>query len=109
MASEKVIHIKNETEFDQLIGGNAPVLADFWATWCGPCRMLAPTIDELAADFEGRAVVCKVDVDENPALAERYRVMNIPTLLVFKNGELLDKSIGARPKALLAKMLEKAL
>ena len=88
---------------------NHLALVDFWATWCGPCRMIAPIVEEIADEYAGKVVVAKVDVDEQGELAQRYRIMNIPTLLVFKRGEVVDKAIGARPKAALEQMLDKAL
>ncbi|MBQ6146347.1 MAG: thioredoxin [Clostridia bacterium] len=109
MANENVLHIGSEEAFDQLIAGETPVLVDFWATWCGPCRMIAPIVEEIADEYAGKVVVAKVDVDEQGELAQRYRIMNIPTLLVFKRGEVVDKAIGARPKAALEQMLDKAL
>ena len=109
MANENVIHIGSEEAFDKLIAGETPVLVDFWATWCGPCRMIAPIVEEIAAQYADKVVVAKVDVDEMGSLAQRYRIMNIPTLMVFKQGEAVDKAIGARPKAALEQMLNKAL
>ena len=109
MANENVIHIGSEEAFDKLMAGDAPVLVDFWATWCGPCRMIAPILEELADQYAGKVVVAKVDVDEMGELAQRFRVMNIPTLLLFKEGQIVDKAIGARPKAALEQMLNKAL
>ena len=109
MANENVIHIGSEEAFDKLIAGDTPVLVDFWATWCGPCRMIAPIVEEIANEYAGKVVVAKVDVDEMGELAQRYRVMNIPTLMLFKQGQLVDKAIGARPKAALEQMLNKAL
>ena len=109
MANDNVIHIGSEEAFDKLITGDTPVLVDFWATWCGPCRMIAPIVEELAAQYAGKAIVAKVDVDEMGELAQRYRIMNIPTLLVFRQGQMVDKAIGARPKAALEQMLNKAL
>ena len=109
MANENVIHIGSEEAFDQLIAGDTPVLVDFWATWCGPCRMIAPIVEEIANVYAGKAIVAKVDVDEQGELAQRYRVMNIPTLMLFKQGQLVDKAIGARPKVALEQMLNKAL
>ena len=109
MANENVIHIGSEEAFDKLMGGDAPVLVDFWATWCGPCRMIAPIVEEIANEYAGKVVVAKVDVDEMGELAQRYRIMNIPTLMLFKQGQLVDKAIGARPKAALEQMLNKAL
>ena len=109
MTNENVIHIGSEEAFDKLIAGDTPVLVDFWATWCGPCRMIAPIVEELADQYAGKAVVAKVDVDDMGELAQRYRIMNIPTLLLFKKGEIVDKAIGARPKSALEQMLSKAL
>lgn len=98
-----------QARFDAVIAGDKPVLVDFFATWCGPCRMIAPSIEELAAEFEGRAVVGKVDVDEVPALAQRYGVMSIPTLIVLKGGKVVEQAIGARGKADIAAMIERHL
>ena len=109
MANDNIIHIGSEEAFDQLIAGDTPVLVDFWATWCGPCRMIAPIVEEIAAQYADKVIVAKVDVDEQGELAQRYRIMNIPTLLLFKGGEIVDKAIGARPKAALEQMLNKAL
>ena len=109
MANENVLHIGSEETFDKLIAGDVPVLVDFWATWCGPCRMLAPIVEEIANEYTGKVVVAKVDVDEQGELAQRYRIMNIPTLMLFKQGQLVDKAIGARPKAALEQMLNKVL
>ena len=109
MANENVIHIGSEEAFDKLVAGDTPVLVDFWATWCGPCRMIAPIVEEIANEYAGKVVVAKVDVDEMGELAQRYRIMNIPTLMLFKQGQLVDKAIGARPKAALEQMLNKAL
>ena len=109
MANENVIHIGSEEAFDKLMAGDTPVLVDFWATWCGPCRMIAPIVEEIANEYAGKVVVAKVDVDEQGELAQRYRIMNIPTLMLFRQGQLVDKAIGARPKAALEQMLNKAL
>ena len=109
MANENVIHIGSEEAFDKLMAGDTPVLVDFWATWCGPCRMIAPIVEEIANEYAGKVVIAKVDVDEMGELAQRYRIMNIPTLMLFKQGQLVDKAIGARPKAALEQMLNKAL
>ena len=109
MANNNVIHIGSEEAFDTLITGDVPVLVDFWATWCGPCRMIAPIVEEIATQYADKVIVAKVDVDEQGELAQRYRIMNIPTLLLFKQGEIVDKAIGARPKAALEQMLNKAL
>ena len=87
--------------FASLKAGNLPLVVDFWATWCGPCRMIAPIIEELAADFDGQIVVGKCDVEENDDLAAEFGIRDIPTILFFKNGEIVDKRIGAQPKAKL--------
>ena len=87
--------------FASLKAGNLPLVVDFWATWCGPCRMIAPIIEELAADFDGQIVVGKCDVEENDDLAAEFGIRNIPTILFFKNGEIVDNLIGAQPKAKL--------
>lgn len=92
--------------FDELVlGAQKPVLVDFWAPWCGPCRMVSPIVDEIAEERDD-IIVGKVNVDEQPELAARFGVMSIPTLLVFKNGELANKAVGARPKEDLLKLLE---
>lgn len=90
---------------NEVLGSDVPVLVDFWATWCGPCRMLAPVIEEIARDYEGRVKVGKINVDEEPALAARYNVSSIPTVIVFKNGVIANKSVGFRPKAQIEALL----
>ena len=91
----------------EVLGSDVPVLVDFWATWCMPCRMLAPVIEEIASENEGKIKVVKVNVDENPDLARKYRVMSSPTVLVFKNGELTATSVGVDSKENILKLLEK--
>lgn len=98
--------ILNNNNFDETIK-NGVVLVDFWAMWCGPCKMLAPNVEEIAKEYEGRAVVGKVDVDENPDLAERFGIMSIPALFVFVNGEVKEKLIGYRLKMQIAEVLDK--
>ena len=96
-----------DSNFKELVlESEKPVLVDFWATWCGPCRAIAPVIDELHAELEGRAVIGKVNVDENSNTPSTYGVRNIPTLLVFKNGDIVDKVIGNQPKSKLLEILE---
>jgi thioredoxin len=97
-----------DATFDQVIGsvGAKPVLVDAWAAWCGPCRMIAPTIESLAVESNGRWVVGKLDVDSNPVTAQRYRIASIPTLLIFKNGQLAEQLVGLQPKQALQARLE---
>jgi thioredoxin 1 len=101
----KTVELTDST-FDEIIKGEKPVLVDFWAEWCGPCKMIGPVVEELATDYEGKAVVAKLNVDENPQITARFGVRSIPTLLVFKNGEIVDKQVGAVPKAVLASKLQ---
>lgn len=104
----KAIEI-TDANFDQLIAGDQPVLIDFWADWCAPCKMIAPVVEELAGDFQGKAVVGKLDVQENSVIPSRYGIRNIPTLLVFKNGQLVDKQVGVVSKTVLAQKLNNAI
>ncbi|MHB1484766.1 MAG: thioredoxin [Saccharofermentanales bacterium] len=94
--------------FDEMVlKSSKPVLIDFWAAWCGPCRTVAPTIEKLAKDFEGKAVVGKVNVDEEQALAEKFRIMSIPSIYIFKNGEVVERLVGARSPEELSMLLNK--
>ncbi len=94
-----------DANFQQVINGPGPVLVDFWAPWCGPCRMVAPTVEQLAKSFKGRAVVGKLNVDENPQTAQRYHIMSIPALYIFKQGRVVDQLVGAQPAAVLQQRL----
>ncbi len=93
----------------EVVESDKPVLLDFWAAWCGPCRMVGPTIEKLAKDYEGKAVVGKVNVDEEQSLAEQFKVMSIPSLFILKNGEVVEKLVGARSAEELAALLDKHL
>lgn len=102
------VQITNEN-FESVKSGNLPLVVDFWATWCGPCRMIAPIISELAAEYEGRVTVAKCDVEEADDVAMEFGIRNIPTIIFFKNGEIVDKVIGAVSKAVLKEKFEALL
>lgn len=94
--------------FDEMvIKSSKPVLIDFWASWCGPCRTVAPTIDRLSKEFDGKAIVGKVNVDEEQALAEKFRIMSIPSIYIFKNGQVVERMVGARTAEELSMLLQK--
>ncbi len=95
-----------EESFDKTLAQGGLMVADFWAEWCGPCKMLGPVIEQLAIDFEGKAVVGKVNVDDEPELAQRYGIMSIPTVIFFKDGKQIDKKIGVMPPQEFAKVIE---
>jgi thioredoxin 1 len=104
--ANNVIHVTDASFEQDVLKSEVPVVIDFWATWCGPCRMIAPYIEELAGEYEGKAKVCKVDVDNNQNIAMTYGIRSIPTVLYFKGGKLVDTVIGAVPKAQLEDRLK---
>lgn len=109
MASEKVFEF-TDAQFDaDVLKSDIPVIVDFWATWCAPCKAIAPVLDQLADEYEGRIKVGKVNVDENPATPSQYGVRGIPTMILFKDGEIVDQLVGAVPKKQVEALLQKAL
>jgi len=106
--SEEII--LNDDNFEKEVEkSSVPVLVDFWAPWCGPCRMLAPTIEEIASEYKNKAKICKVNTDENPLLAGKFQISAIPTLLFFKNGKVVKELVGLQPKEELKKVLDELL
>jgi len=99
----------NASNFEEVLNTDKPVMIDFWAAWCGPCRMIAPLVDELTEEYKDKAVIAKVDVDSNQEIAMKYGVRNIPTILFIKNGEVVDKSVGAVPKNVLSDKIDAQL
>jgi thioredoxin 1 len=107
MSQEAKYLTANDGNFDaEVLKSDKPVLVDFWAEWCGPCRMIAPMIEELANDYDGKAVIAKLNVDENPNVSMKYGIRSIPTLLIFKGGEVVDQVVGAVPKNVIAEKLD---
>ena len=104
-----LLHVNDKNFADEVLNADIPVLVDFWATWCGPCRSISPIIEELAKEFTGRVKVTKLNVDESPATPSQYGVRGIPTLILFKGGKIFEQIVGSVPKARLIAMIEKAL
>ncbi|MCE5233187.1 MAG: thioredoxin [Mizugakiibacter sp.] len=107
--SEMITHI-SDSDFDsQVLQSDTPVLVDFWATWCGPCKAIAPVLEDIAKDYQGRLKVVKVDVDQNQKTAIAYSIRSIPTLMVFKSGKVEAQQLGAVPKGQIAQMLDRVV
>ncbi|WP_267383941.1 thioredoxin [Cyanobacterium sp. uoEpiScrs1] len=105
----KPAEVTDEKFKDDVLDSNIPVLVDFWAPWCGPCRMVAPVVEEIAEQYEGQVKVVKLNTDDNPQIASQYGIRSIPTLMIFKDGQRVDMVVGAVPKTTLANTIEKYL
>ncbi|MEI7949802.1 MAG: thioredoxin TrxA [Gammaproteobacteria bacterium] len=109
MSSQHLSHTTDDSFEQDVLKASGPVLVDFWATWCGPCKMIAPVLDELAEEYAGKLKICKMDVDANPATAPKFNVKGIPTLILFKNGEVAGKKVGAMSKSQLAAFIDSTI
>lgn len=105
----KTIKFTDDSFEEDVLQSDKPVLVDFWAEWCGPCRMVGPIVEEIAGEYQGKAKIGKLNVDENPEISMKYGIRSIPSLLIFKNGEVVDQIVGAVPKTQLKKQLEAQL
>lgn len=104
-----VQHVSDNDFDSSVLGSSTPVFVDFWAPWCGPCRIIGPVVEELASQYDGKVAVTKINVDDNPQVAQRYQVTSIPTLMMFKDGKVVDRTMGALPKGELQKFIDKNL
>ena len=109
MADSKAVQQLTDSDFESTVNAGKPVFVDFWAPWCGPCRIVGPIVEELAPNYEGKAVIAKMNVDDNPMVAQRFGVTSIPTLMMFKNGKLVDRMVGAAPKNALQQFIDRNL
>ncbi|MEO0543002.1 MAG: thioredoxin [Pseudomonadota bacterium] len=100
------VTVTNDNFQSDVLGSDTPVVVDFWAEWCGPCKMIAPALDELATEFDGKVKIAKINIDENPDIAAQYGVRSIPTLYMFKGGEVVDQMVGAAPKGKLSDWMQ---
>jgi len=107
--SESIVHVTEATFDSEVLSAEVPVLVDFWAEWCGPCKMIAPILDEIATDYADRLKVCKVDVDSNAGIPEKFGIRGIPTLIVFKDGNAVETKVGALSKTQLAEFVDGCL
>ncbi len=105
----KYLTVSDATFESEVLKSDKPVLVDFWAPWCGPCRMIAPIVEELANDYDGKATIAKVNVDDNPKISMQFGIRSIPTLLIFKNGQVVDQIVGAVPKGVIESKLKSQL
>ncbi len=109
MADSNAVQQITDSDFDKVVSAGKPVFVDFWAPWCGPCRLVGPIVEELAPTYAGKAVIGKLNVDDNPNVAQRFGVTSIPTMMMFKDGKLVDRMVGAAPKTALQSFIDRNL